>query len=40
MFRRVDFDLFETGRETVEMAREFFVPQPGLETKGVRVLVI
>lgn len=40
VFRRVDFDLFETGRETVEMAREFFVPQPGLETKGVRVLVI
>ena len=39
VFRRVDFELFETGRESVEMAREFMVPQPGLETKGVRVTV-
>ena len=39
VFRRVDFELFETGRESVVMAREFFVPQPAPETKGVRVLV-
>ena len=39
MFRRVDFELFETAKEAVEMAREFFVPKPGLETKGVRVVV-
>ena len=38
-FRRVDFELFETGKEAVEMAREFFVPQPAPETKGVRVIV-
>lgn len=39
VFRRVDFELFGTGKEAVEIAREFFVPQPGLETKGVRVIV-
>ena len=39
VFRRVDFELFETGKEAVEMAREFFVPQPRLDTKGVRVVV-
>ena len=39
VFRRVDFELFETGKEAVEMAREFFVPQPRLDTKGVRAIV-
>lgn len=39
VFRSVDFELFETGKEAVEMAREFFVPQPALGTKGVRVIV-
>ena len=40
VFRRVDFKLFETGREAVGMASEFFVPQPRSETKGVRVVVM
>ena len=39
VFRRVDLELYETGKETVEMAREFFVAQPDVETKGVRVVV-
>lgn len=39
VFRRVDLELFETGRAEVEMAREFFVPQPQLGSKGVRVVV-
>ena len=30
VFRRVDFELFETGKEAVEMAREFFVPKLAL----------
>ena len=38
VFRRVYFDLFETARESVEMATEFSVPQPRLELKGVRLL--
>lgn len=39
MFRRLDFDLFETADDAVVMAREFFVAQPREDTKGVRVLV-
>ena len=40
VFRRVDFELFETDKEAVEMASEFFVPQPRPGTKGVRAVVI
>lgn len=39
VFRRVDFELFETGREEVEMASEFFVPKPKAGSKGVRAVV-
>lgn len=39
VFRRVDFELFETEEEAVVMAREFFVPQPRVGTKGVRIVV-
>ena len=39
VFRRVDLELYETGKETVEMAREYFVPLPEVGTKGVRVIV-
>ena len=39
LFRRVDLELFETGPEAVSAAREYFVPLPPPETKGVRVIV-
>jgi cytochrome P450 len=39
VFRRVDLELFETARKEVQMAREFFVPQPEVGSKGVRVVV-
>ncbi len=39
VFRKVDFELWETGKDAVEIKRESFVPLPGLGTKGVRVVV-
>ena len=39
LFRRVDVELFETGRDAVEMAREYFVPLPVEGGKGVRFVV-
>ncbi|KAJ5238509.1 cytochrome P450 [Penicillium chermesinum] len=39
VFRRLDLELWETGREAVDMAREFFVPMAADGTKGVRVVV-
>ena len=39
VFRRVDFELFETGPEAVSVTSEYFVPLPPTETKGVRVTV-
>ena len=39
VFRRFEFDLFETKREDVEVAHDFFNPQPKLGSKGVRVMV-
>ena len=39
LFGRVDLELFETGLEAVTTAREYFVPLPAAETKGVRVTV-
>lgn len=39
LFRRVDLELFETGPEAIRAAREYFVPLPSPETKGVRVTV-
>ena len=39
IFRRVDLELFETNSDAVKMAREYFVPLPQEDSKGVRVLV-
>ena len=39
LFRRVELELFETGRDAVDMAAEHFVATPRKGTKGVRVLV-
>ncbi|KAL3424016.1 cytochrome P450 [Phlyctema vagabunda] len=39
LFRRVDLELFETGHDAVDMAADYFVPIPRVDTKGVRVVV-
>lgn len=40
VFRRVKMELFETGPEAVEMAREYIVPLPKEGTLGVRVKIL
>ena len=39
VFRRVEMELWETKRDAVDMAADFFVPIPKPKTKGVRVTV-
>lgn len=39
MFRRFSFEIYQTGREDVEVRRDRFVPRATQTTKGVRVLV-
>ncbi|KAH7032190.1 cytochrome protein [Macrophomina phaseolina] len=39
VFRRVEFCLFDTDRDAVDMAADYFVPMPKAGTKGVRVTV-
>ncbi|KUL83802.1 hypothetical protein ZTR_06649 [Talaromyces verruculosus] len=39
LFRRFTFDLHETDVSDVEIAHDFMVPQPKLDTKGMRVKV-
>lgn len=39
LFRRFDFDLFETTRVDVDAAHEYHIPQVERGSKGVRVLV-
>lgn len=39
LFRKFDFELFETDGSDVELAHEFFLPISRLDSKGVRVLV-
>lgn len=39
LFRRFDFELYQTDKSAVELARVMFGPQPKKGTKGVRVLV-
>jgi cytochrome P450 len=39
LFRRCDWELFETTREAVDMKADYFVPLPSPGTEGVRVLV-
>ena len=37
IFRRMNFQLYETKREDIEMHHDFFLPHPKLGSKGVRV---
>ncbi|KAL8912792.1 MAG: hypothetical protein Q9171_002250 [Xanthocarpia ochracea] len=39
LFRRFDFELFETDRTALDLFQDKFVPRPKPGTKGVRVLV-
>ncbi|KAF6820849.1 cytochrome P450 [Colletotrichum plurivorum] len=39
VFRRLDLELYETGRDAVDMAADYFVPIPKEGTEGVRVMV-
>lgn len=39
VFRRFNFELFETDCSDVDMKHDYFIPLPELDTKGVRVLV-
>jgi hypothetical protein len=39
LFRRFEFELHETDITDVEVAHDFMVPQPKLNTKGMRVRV-
>jgi cytochrome P450 len=39
VFRRFDFELFQTDRSDVDVAHDFFTPSPKLDSKGPRVLV-
>jgi len=40
VFRKFDFQLFETGREDVDIVRDCFVVKPKEGSKGVRVSVV
>lgn len=39
VFRRFDFELFQTDRSDIDVAHDFFNPSPKLDSKGLRVLV-
>jgi cytochrome P450 len=39
LFRRFEFDLFETSYEDVRIVREVLAPDPSPKSKGIRVLV-
>jgi hypothetical protein len=39
LFRRFTFELYETDVSDVQLAHDFFLPSPKLDTKGVRVKV-
>lgn len=40
LFRRFSFQLHETDVSDVELAHDFFLPSPKLDSKGVRVQVV
>lgn len=40
IFHRFEFELFDTDISDVEIAHDFFLPSPKLDSKGVRVKVI
>jgi hypothetical protein len=39
MFRRFEFELYETDFSDLELKHDFFIPIPRLDSKGVRVKV-
>lgn len=39
LFRRFDFELFETSKADVEIVHDFFNPSVKLDSKGIRVMV-
>jgi hypothetical protein len=39
VFRRFDFELYETDISDLELRHDFFIPAPKLDSKGVRVKV-
>lgn len=39
LFRRYEFELFETDESDVKLAHDFFLVSPKLDSKGVRVTV-
>ena len=39
LFRRFNFELFETSRADVDMVHDFFNPSVRLDSKGIRVMV-
>jgi hypothetical protein len=39
VFRNFSFELFQTDLSDVELAHDFFLPSPRLDSKGVRVMV-
>ena len=39
VFRRFDFELFETTRKDVDIRRDKIGPLPDISSKGIRVLV-
>jgi cytochrome P450 len=39
LFRNFDFDLYETTRDDIDVAHDFFNPQPRRGSKGLRVIV-
>ncbi len=40
VFRNFQFELYETDITDVELAHDFFLPSPKLNSKGVRVKVL
>jgi hypothetical protein len=39
IFRRFEFELYETDVSDVQLAHDFFLPSPKLDSEGVRVKV-
>ena len=39
VFRKFEFELYQTELSDIELAHDFFLPSPKLDSKGVRVLV-
>lgn len=39
MFRYFEFELYQTDKSDVDLAHDFFLPFPRLDSQGVRVTV-